>query len=63
MPQGRVTPFGPAEAAGGSTGTGRGAITRQAQAAISAFPWSLGVHISAIPLGDATFLAMSELPL
>ena len=22
-------------------------------AAISAFPWSLGVHISAIPLGDA----------
>ena len=33
------------------------------QAATWAFPWSFGVHISAIPLGDATFLAMSELPL
>ena len=36
---------------------------RRVQAAMSAFPWSLGVHISAISLGDATFLAMSELPL
>jgi hypothetical protein len=42
------------EASGGSTGTGV-EITRQLQAAISAFPWSLGVHICAIPLGDATF--------
>ena len=32
-------------------------------AATCAFPWSFGVHISAIPLGDATFLATSELPL
>jgi len=33
------------------------------QAATCAFPLSFGTHISAIPLGDATFLAMSELPL
>ena len=25
--------------------------------------WSVGVHISASPLGDATFLAMAEHPL
>ena len=37
--------------------------TRRGQAAIRAFPWSFGVHISAIPLGDATFLAMFEHPL
>ncbi len=33
------------------------------QAATWAFPWSLGVHIRASPLGNATFLEMSELPL
>ena len=37
--------------------------TRRGQAAIRTFPLSFVVHISAIPLGDATFLAMSEHPL
>jgi len=51
MPRGRATPFGLADVAGGFNGDGKLAITRQAQAAMSAFPWSVGVHIRAIPLG------------
>ena len=34
---------------------------RHTQAAISAFPWIFGVHISASPLGDANFVGLTQL--
>ena len=48
----RFSPLSGLGAASGSTGTGVTANTRSVQTAMSAFPWSFGVHIRAIPLGD-----------